>query len=69
MPHAVPNIPPVIVTVPPIEQPSRFAGAHSLTDALVNAYYQRDIEAIRSIAAQAEYRIYVLAHTQPEASA
>lgn len=58
-----------VATIPVLDQPERFAGACSLTDALVNAYYQRDIDAIRRIAAQAEYRLYVLAHTTPPGAA
>lgn len=38
----------------------RFNGCNSLTEALVNAYYQRDIETIRRIGAQVESSLVIL---------
>jgi ATP/maltotriose-dependent transcriptional regulator MalT len=44
-----------------------YNGAHTLTEALTHAYYQRDIDAIRRIAAQVEWRLAVLSHLRETA--
>lgn len=50
----------VLMTPPLAVAPATFNGSSSLTQALVHAYYQRDIDSIRRIAAQVEQQLAAL---------
>ena len=60
---AAPHSPQAIPVRASIEtaSPMPIAGCSCLTDALVNAYYARDIEALRRIAAHVEFRMSAMA--------